>query len=388
MKKIFGLLFSCLCLTGIAQNETINYTEVQNVENYGRFKFIEFKMHGGSHLYTGEKLENALDNGYGAFEIRYGWQPSNPEAWSSTLSYPSYGIGWYSGYIGDPDIFGNPNALFGFINFNLSRPQKRNSLEISPAFGITYNLKPYDEENNPENDAIGSKFAVYFSASIGGVYRLNREMDLTYGLDLTHFSNGRTYTPNYGLNMIGLNLGMRYHYNKDQKFVDKDPYTKQLLQARFKRPARTPRKKIKESSIQFYTAIGTVQNDEDAGTSKRYTTFSGVLDYRYQFNTLHAVTVGFDLFYDESLSSIYTDESDRYLTAAHIGYDFNFWKMAIRVQAGAYFGDDKGKDPIFLRPAVQYHILDWLHAQVGLKTKNGGAADWIEFGIGFTPFKW
>lgn len=29
-----------------------------------------------------------------------------------------------------------------------------------------------------------------------------------------------------------------------------------------------------------------------------------------------------------------------------------------------------------------------MNVQIGLKTKNGGAADWIEFGIGFTPFIW
>ncbi len=35
-----------------------------------------------------------------------------------------------------------------------------------------------------------------------------------------------------------------------------------------------------------------------------------------------------------------------------------------------------------MRRALHFKISKSLHAQVGLKTLNGGAADWIEFGIG------
>jgi len=41
-----------------------------------------------------------------------------------------------------------------------------------------------------------------------------------------------------------------------------------------------------------------------------------------------------------------------------------------------------------MRPALHFKSAKSLHAQVGLKTLNDGAADWIEFGIGMNPFKW
>ncbi len=372
----------------LAQETELKYEGVKNEENFGRFRFFEIKGHSGMHIYTGSDLESKLENGYGAFELRYGWQPSNPEHWSSPYGFSSYGVGLYTGFLGDPEIFGNPNALYGFLNFNLSNPEKRHFLVLSPAFGLTYNLNPFDEEENPLNDAIGSKIAIYFNMSFGGNYQLNREMDLTYGIDFTHFSNGRTYTPNYGLNMFGINLGMRYNYNADQSKINKDPYTTDLLQARFKRPHSGKPKKLGENSINIYTAIGTVQNDEDAGTSNRYTTFSGVLDYRHKFSSMSGITAGFDLFYDESLVAKYPDSSNHYLYGIHGGYDFMFYRFTVKVHLGAYLGDDKGKDPMFIRAAFQYDITKWMNAQVGLKTKNGGAADWIEFGIGFTPFTW
>ena len=217
---------------------------------------------------------------------------------------------------------------------------------------------------------------------------MTRELDLLYGIDFTHFSNGRLTTPNYGFNMYGLNVGLRYHYNADQKFVDNDMYSNKLLPARFDRPKTSKNIKLRESSIEVYLAGGSVQNEEDKGTDKRYGVFSGVIDYRYKFNTMHAVTAGVDYFYDGSLEVDYPETKDQTLFGAHIGYDFMFGKMAVRLQYGAYLGDDKGKTPTYLRAGFRYDITKWMFAQIAVKTKKTSRADWVEFGVGFTPFKW
>ncbi|MDO6473738.1 acyloxyacyl hydrolase [Maribacter sp. 1_MG-2023] len=384
------LLFGIVQLS-FGQRNSISFDSINSKENFGRFKYIELKGHSGMHIYTGGGLTDEIDSGYSSFDLRFGWQPSNEESWTNPYGFSSYGVGWYSGFVGDPKVFGKPNALFGFINFPLSKYSKRNVMEISPALGLTYNLEPFDAENNPLNDAIGARMAVYFSLHYGGTYRINREMDLIYGIDFTHFSNGRTYQPNYGLNMFGFNLGFRYHYNADQHLVNNDPYTSELLQSRFKRPKSRSRVKNfdKANSFSFHAAIGTVQNDEDAGTSNRYNTFSGVMDYRHKFDEMHGLTTGLDLFYDGSLKGGNTGEtSNNYSYGIHVGYDLMFWRMALRVQMGTTLGSENGKNSNFIRPGLQYNINDWLHTQVALKTKNGAVADWVEFGIGITPFKW
>ncbi|WP_136481950.1 acyloxyacyl hydrolase [Cognatitamlana onchidii] len=372
------LVFSVIHTNTFAQNEPI-----------GKFRSFSIQGHSGAHIYSGETLDEELQYGYGAIDVRYSWQPSTDTEWARDTGYASYGIGFYSASIGDPQVFGNPNALYGFVNFYLSNPFRRNTLELSPALGLTYNLNPFNPETNPLNDAIGSRISVYFSLHFGGAYKVNRDIDFLYGIDFTHFSNGRTYMPNYGLNLFGFNLGMRYNFNALQNKHDKNLYTTNVLPSRFQRSVRPKSpKNAFGNSMDIYAAIGTTQNDEDAGTSNRYGNFTGSIDYRHYFNKMHGASIGLDFMIDGSLAAEYPDSGDHFLLGAHAGYDFMFWKLDVRVQAGTYLTDSRGKGNFYLRPAIQYELPKNLFAQIGLKTSNGAAADWIEFGIGWKPFKW
>lgn len=360
----------------------------------GRFRFVDVKGHTGTHLYSGQSLDDLLVNGYGAVEIRYGWQTKGVHEYEKAYGYPAFGIGWYSGYVGDPSVFGNPNAMYGFMSFPLSK-HKKYTFNIEPALGLTYNLIPYDP-NNPKlavNDAIGSDITVYFNFNFGGNIQLNREIDFIYGIDLTHFSNGRMFTPNYGLNMFGVNFGTRYHFNRDQKQVDPAYNPVKVLPARPTYGAYTPPRKLKSHNIQLYQAFGSVQNDIDAGTDTRYFTASTVLEYEHEFDEMHSFIGGLDLFYDASEKDInagraYIDYPTLWYPGIHAGYGFNWWQLAIRMEFGTYLTSagmaHKGK--YFMRPNLKWDFSQRFYAQLGLKTLDGGASDWVEWGIGVKLF--
>lgn len=397
----FFLLFSLQAINAQKREkkkeELINYEDVKDIENYGNYKYVEIIGHGGSHFYSGQTLGDAVQNGYAALEVRLGWKNGDPEHWSNKFyNSMSYGVGFYTGYLGDPAIFGNPNALYGFLDLPIGKQTafKKTIWKFSPALGLTYNLVPYNPTENPTNDAIGASFAVYISFAGKGETVMTRDMDLTYGIDFTHFSNGRSFVPNYGLNMVGLNLGVKYHFNSDQRKVNREPFTKEILQSRYKRTPTSPIKKDVSHSINILTAIGTVQNGFDENVngaypgdpSNRYTTFSGYIDYTYQFDMMHGMDAGIDFFYDQSLMISHPDEL--YLIGYHVGYEYTFWRFKVIAQLGGYFGDDKGKGVLYSRPGLQYKITDWLGAHVALKTRRGFAADWAEFGLVFHPFNW
>lgn len=368
-------------------------TLAQKEKDRNNFRFYSLKLHTGRHFYTGTALKDKLKNGYGSIEIRTGWQSVGKEGWQREHLYPSYGIGWYSGYVGDIDIFGNPHALFGFITFPVIK-SKRHIVELEPALGLTYNLKPYNVEHNAMNDAIGAKFAVYFALHAGGKYMLNREMDLLYGLDVTHFSNGRTVTPNLGLNMIGFSAGFRYNYNALQRKTDNGTYPATILESRPLLPPTVRSRKTSSHAVALYQALGTVQNKRDAGTNHRYLTSSTVLEYQYTVTTKHGFSAGINAFIDPSARDttefvLNKEKREAFFPAAHLGYDFMFWRLAIRLQVGANLSaiGRELKGNTFVRPAVRYAANQRLYAQLGLKTFNGATADWVEAGIGYKFFK-
>lgn len=382
--RYFILLFLSLC-SAQAYNQNLS-DSTPTVKN--RFKYIEPKFHFGSFLKSNDRLSNSglLDNGYGGVTLKLGWQPTDPEGWAARYGYPSYGVGFYSGFLSDAEVFGNPNALFGFIKFPVSKSSRRNIFSIEPSLGLTYKLNPYNSETNPVNTAIGARAAVYFNIDFGFTYKWTREMDLLYGFDFSHFSNGSTYQPNSGLNLFGLYAGIRYNYNATQARGNKNVYSDDVLPARFKRPAAQPARKERTNEIALYLAGGAAQNSAMAGTDQLLGTFTGIIDFEHQFTEKHAVTGGLDLFYDNRLQKWKT--SDRWLAGAHLGYDFRFYNFDLKMQVGKYLGDDKGKGAFFMRPALRYNISKRFFAQVGLKTLDGGAADYIESGFGFKPFSW
>ena len=101
----FILLFTISTIQG--QKKSISFDDVKDEVNYGRFRYIEVKGHTGFNLYAGELLDETVSNGYGGVEFRYGWQLTDPEHWTSRYGSASYGVGYYSGFMGDPEVLGD-----------------------------------------------------------------------------------------------------------------------------------------------------------------------------------------------------------------------------------------------------------------------------------------
>jgi Lipid A 3-O-deacylase (PagL) len=378
-------LFSSEIVSGQQERNT------QDITN--RFRFVDLRSHFGTYLKSAAKAGEAFKNNYTSVELRLGWQTDKEDGWQSRYFYPTYGIGGYIGFLNGGGLFGNPTALYGFVDFPVSR-QKRNTLNISMNLGFSYRLNPYKFSTNPDLDTIGSRLGVFFSFNLNWVYKLNRETDLLYGIDLTHFSNGRTVTPNFGINMYALNLGIRYNFNLAQKIADPDRiHPQNILLARPNRVNYNKIIKKKEHVVELYQAFGTVQNKMDAGTSNRYLTSSTVLDYAYRFSELGRINAGFDFFIDGSTYAFLgqkenTIKNKSYL-GMHVGYDFSFSQFMIRFQIGTYLKDGvANKGNFYMRPAFRWEPREKLFfAQVGLKTLNGAVSDWIEYGIGFKLYK-
>ncbi len=345
-------------------------------------RFVDVTFHFGANYYPGGELEDELANGYKGLDIRYGWQANNSEHWTGVFNYANYGVGLWSSHIGPSDILGNPMALYGFVNFPLYR-SKKFELLVGPAFGLAFNLKPYDETTNPQNDLTGGHAAAFFNPSISIAYSVNETLDLRLGGNFIHMSNGGFAAPNTGYDMYGFNLGLRYHLNR-QLNGNSVNYSGMF-------PEKRIRNKNKSSSINIYQGFGRDQRPDFAGNIQSYLISSSTIEYQYQFNEIHGLTAGLNVFYDESSQLMFT--YPRYETsvfpAIHLGYDFHFWRLAIRPQFG-YMLTEAGrsiKSTTFVRLALSADITRTLYFQMAVKTIDGFKADWGNFGFGVRLFK-
>ncbi len=377
-----------LALSVQGQDTTDLWQRAKNDPNLGSHKYLELKLHAGEHLYTGGELRSALDHGYKSVELRLGWQSSGRENWQRVFNCPSYGIGFYTGNIGNPAELGYPSGVYGFIYAPVHR-RKKHYFVVGLSLGITYDLAPYDSLKNPNNDAIGSKVDVYFNADVGGVWEITKTLDLVYGVDVTHFSNGRMSMPNLGLNMLGGNVGIRYHYNAITRIVRTQidsNYTASRRPTYVFKPIIPVRH---YHQLSAYLAVGSVQLSIDDSVKASYGTASLVLEDAYRYSNFGSVALGVDGFYDGSLGWIYRKKygadkaTDRMLLGLHIGHSVHLSDFEIITQGGTYvWRRDNYKGDWFLRVAVRYNIQKYGFVQIGLKTVNGGEADWIEWGGG------
>ena len=77
--------------------------------------------------------------------------------------------------------------------------------------GLGYFTNPFDLEDNHLNRAIGSNLNVGIRLGFHQTISLNDQMDISFGIGMTHFSNGNTQLPNLGVNMPNLQFGYNFY---------------------------------------------------------------------------------------------------------------------------------------------------------------------------------
>jgi len=347
-----------------------------------RTSFLSVNAHAGSNYYPGGALEDELAGGYTGLDFRYGWQSYEEDHWSAVFNYANYGVGYWIGDIGDEAVFGTPMALYGFINFPVYRTK---SIEISlgPAFGLGFNLEPYDPVTNSQNDLTGGKYAGYLNFNIGAAIKITESLDLSIGGDFIHMSNGGIKQPNTGFDMYGGHLGLRFHLDRKKLWSEANYHTAL--------PEKREKDKTRKSQINIFQAIGVDQKLEDQGTDIDYTVATTTLEYQFRFNEIHGMTAGLNLFYDSSVKT--NEKYPKYETTlfpgVHVGYDLHLWRLAIRPQLG-YLVTEAGqnlKAGLFARLALSADITNKLYFMMAVKSINGLKADWADFGLGLHLFQ-
>ncbi len=387
MKKI---LLSIILLSTVNSYAQLTIEEIKDDKNYGWFQHFEAIGRYGGIMAHHDEMQDLTKEPFQALELRVGWQTYGEDDFHQKLDYPTYGIGAYTSWFHSEGI-GNPSAIFGFIDFPMLRGKNNSRFNTSLGVGLSYAFNNYDEIENPDNIAIGSKVNVYFSLGLNYQWNIGERWAIKPGINFSHFSNSSTIVPNLGLNMLDASVGVQYRFNPIKRFTkNKYPEYEPAINPTFIESVPDP---IWKKHNWYFRAGGGVRQTDNTGD-----TFYGValatVAYQYQVNYIYKIGGGVDLMYDASNPNRYwgskgeiAPKNSAYTAGINVSNTLVVGRLELELQVGYYVWIQYEYDMnIYLRPGFRYFITDNLFAMVSFKTEYIGQAQYVEYGLGFNIF--
>lgn len=347
---------------------------VINAQPLKRPFIIESRMHAGLNLPFYKALDYLIEENIYSFDISVGLPTYGKDYWEELYNYPETGVGYSFWSLGNNEVMGKAHVIYGYINFPLLRPEHRFSLNYQTSLGGAYMPRIFDIKENHLNRAMGSHLNIYFRLGIDIRLKISPVSSMVMEAGIMHFSNGKTRSPNYGINAGSISLGFNYMFNAEKRGIQTTEFPE------------LSRKYIQ--SVIF--SAGSKTYDDLSG--KRY--LSSSLSYNIDRFMDHKrkIGLGADFFYDGSIGTALEDNDGmagkEFITLIRIGlhgsYAIRYKKMIMGVDLGHYlYSKYKILTNIYNRLSIQYVLSKNISANMAIKS-HWGKADCMEWGIGYS----
>ncbi len=250
-----------------------------------------FPTHG---FFKGENLAGKPVRHHFSAHLKYGFQFAPETKFGQLYPHATQGIGVaYNTFFNQHEL-GAPWSVYVFQNSRLFSITRNLSLDYEWNFGASFGWKKYDEETNCKNDVVGSKINAYINLGMMLNWHFAPQWHLTAGVGMTHYSNGNTSYPNYGVNSLGGRIGLV------RTVGDEAAYEKS-----FKRGVRPPFRPYVSYDLILYGAVrkkGVYLDESTNGVLVPGKFAIAGLNFNpmYNINRYFRAGVSLDIQYDES----------------------------------------------------------------------------------------
>ena len=332
---------------------------------------IESRVHTGMNLPFYKALDYLIRDDIYALDLSVRFPTIGDDYWEKVYRHPVTGIGYSLWTLGNNEVFGIANALYGFIGIPVTSSPEKWSFNFQISAGGAYLTKIFDAGENHLNRAIGSHTNIYIRLGADARIRILPRSEIVLETGMTHFSNGKTRSPNYGINAGTISLGYNHFLGDNNNITtspDDLPFVKPYIQS------------------VVYSAGSKVYDNLNG---RKY--FASSLSYNIErcFNPKRRAGIGADLFYDGSIKEAMADDSGQpedsfsnlLRAGIHVSYSQRYKKASGGVQMGYYlYSKYRSFSMIYHRVSIQYILTGHVAASIGLKS-HWGKADCIEYGI-------
>ena len=360
---------------------------------------IEAKGHYGTFYQHHFEMER-FNAHYPAFEFSLYKGTFGEEIWETLYNYPYIGCTFYYSALGNFEELGKVYALYPFINYPLLRGEK-SMLTFKLGVGIGYITKKFDHIENHYNFAIGSSHNAAINLSFEYRQQIIPQLFAVGSFGLTHFSNGATHSPNYGLNTFSGALGLAYYLrypNSSMTPVDRPQHY--LFEFDGK----------KWFSYDVEYCIGYKDVSQIFGVTNYFLVHDLSAHFLAQFTTCSRAGIALDIVLDKSdavnlqhngidIQSIRQYQMLRpslalsyEMTMKRMSYVFDFgYHLNLRADNESIFAKpfinlnmltDLSEGQVYQRVMARYQLYEGLFATFSL-TSHAGRADFLGIGFGY-----
>lgn len=375
-----GLLFGQADSAGLHEGKVWKHTSLQADYQKGY-------VFATNDFLRGINVESDRINGFQTFSLKLSSQTDGEKLWEQLYKYPDWGIGIYMADFFNPEEIGRPLALYGFFNAPFIRRQ-RLTFNYELGFGATFNWKSFNPVTNQYNIAIGAGESFIIDAGLNLHYNLTNKVDIIAGFSLTHFSNGALKKPNFGINAIAPEIGLKYNFYK--------PITFRTLEV----PEFNPHNEW------LISGFGGVKNlifdSVDIDIIEKYEgaffpVFGISAGYNRQVSYMSKIGIGMTLSYDGSINAqaavenneldpIDTPFSDKIQLSIYPSYELTVNRLSLVLQPAFYLYRKKfrNQSPSFhQRIGLKYQITDKVFAGIILRDYAFHVSDHLEWTLGY-----
>lgn len=358
---IFSILAGLvLTLTLDAQNTPSHDFVISGQGHYG---YIMSHRNNMAHLIKGHI--------YGA-ELNYIFRTDGTKAWQQTHNYPEVGVCVLHMYLANPEQLGTLEAIYPYTNIRLNKQDRKMSLQLRLALGLGYATKSFDRITDHKNNVIGAHVNAFVNIRLNTNIMLSKSWRLDAGVGLSHASNGAFKTPNLGLNMATVNIGLGYVFGNKTLNLKKDSIP--------------PSEKKWHPSV---IAIFGMKQLEPPGGSE-YLAYGLQFNIYRTLNYKNKIGAGLEMAYNNATIQQWADDENYNPTfgeimqaGAKISYAFNMHRLSLPIDFGVYFYKKQNINGIvFHRIGLRYMVTKHLIANLTLLT-HWAKADYFEWGLGY-----
>mgnify|MGYP001439703972 CR=1 FL=1 len=266
----------------------------------------------------------------------------------------------------NPDIMVYGLSLYPQLHFPFNA-EKRNSWFILGC-GVEYNTKKYSDINYRFN-SIGSHFNAFILLGFTREFKISDDWRISARFNWSHYSNGATKDPNYGLNIPTAGISIQKY------FKPKKENAKSLH--------------IYDNPNWQFLASGSMKQLRIEGPV--YSTYMFSAEKNISPKKRNYWSLGSDLIFDQSMQDLLTDIgdsstnfSDNIKITLKGAWNVPLENLHISLQAGIYLKNAYFREEyLFQRLALRYRFTEQLGASISMRS-HYAVADVIELGLMYT----